>query len=236
MTDQPIVTHEAAVKNIYQKLQEARVRLGSLNLKKTGENKYSNFTYYELSDFLPSVNKINNDLGLMTFFEIKKNESGEKIGYLEIINSEEPNQVLTFSSETANVEIGKKSDGKGGASDIQNIGGKQTYLRRYLFIMAYEFSESDLVDAEGPSKPAKSLDKMTIDQIMATKTKQELIDVCKALVEKDPAARDSIEEAFAIRKRELLKEDEPGGTLKRTEINLSQPTSAGGGGGNANPQ
>ena len=45
-------------KNIYEKLQECRVELQKMNLKKTGENKFAGFKYYELADFLPTVNEL----------------------------------------------------------------------------------------------------------------------------------------------------------------------------------
>ena len=37
--------------NVYSKLQTARVRLQESNLKKSGENKFAGFKYFELGDF-----------------------------------------------------------------------------------------------------------------------------------------------------------------------------------------
>ena len=44
--------------NIYEKMQKAKVDLQKEDLKKTGENKFSNYKYYELGDFMPAINKI----------------------------------------------------------------------------------------------------------------------------------------------------------------------------------
>lgn len=54
-----------------QKLQKARIMLQKRNLNKTGFNKIANFKYFQLSDFLPSVNEIFDELGLFSEFNIK---------------------------------------------------------------------------------------------------------------------------------------------------------------------
>ena len=54
--------------NIYQKLQKSRVELQNKKLKKTGMNKYSNYDYFELGDFLPGINEICEKNGLATIF------------------------------------------------------------------------------------------------------------------------------------------------------------------------
>ena len=44
--------------NLFQKLQEARVRLQDLNVKKSGQNSFAKYSYYELGDILPAINNI----------------------------------------------------------------------------------------------------------------------------------------------------------------------------------
>jgi hypothetical protein len=44
--------------NIYEKLQKIKLELLEANIKKTGENKFSKFKYYELSDFVPEIVKL----------------------------------------------------------------------------------------------------------------------------------------------------------------------------------
>ena len=44
--------------NVFEKLQNCRVELQKMNLKKTGENKFAGFKYYELADILPSINEL----------------------------------------------------------------------------------------------------------------------------------------------------------------------------------
>lgn len=120
--------------NIYQKLQKSRVDLQKKDLKKTGFNKYSNYTYFELGDFLPSINEICNENGLSTIFEFEST-----LAKLTVIDVDNIESKLEFSTP---IEIAVLK----GCSSIQNIGGTQSYARRYLYIMAFEIAESDTID------------------------------------------------------------------------------------------
>ena len=120
--------------NIYQKIQKARVDLQNKDLKKTGHNKYSNYKYFELGDFLPHINDICNELGLYTEFNYE-----EKLATLTVYNVEnlEEKRVWTTPVEVAILK---------GCSAIQNIGGTQSYARRYLYVMAFEIAETDALE------------------------------------------------------------------------------------------
>jgi len=167
-------------KNVYERLQSARVELQTKNLKKSGKNTYSNFTYYELRDFLPTLNTIMLSSGLMTVFSIvKTNEVEEAI--LEVFNSSKPEEKITFRLPTAEVEIGKKKDGTGGADPIQNLGGKTTYMRRYLMMNAFEIVESDYIDK---NPITEELDEKSIEMVNGAKSLDELGQVYKDLVAK----------------------------------------------------
>ena len=48
--------------NVFEKLNEARVRFQSANVKKSGKNSYAGYTYYELADILPAINQIGKEL------------------------------------------------------------------------------------------------------------------------------------------------------------------------------
>ena len=126
-------------KNIYQKLQSARVKLQQLALKKSGENKFAQFKYYELADFLPSINEIFNELGLFSQFNIV-GEVSLGTATLTIVNIESSDQVITFSTPTA--EAGVK-----GTTPVQSLGAVHTYLKRYLYLNALEIVENDVLDA-----------------------------------------------------------------------------------------
>ncbi len=124
---------EAVKTNVYNKLARARVMLQSSGIKKTGWNKFSNYSYFQLDDFLPRINEIFSQIGLFSAFSIE----GET-ARLNIYDSD-TTEFITFKSPIA--ESGIK-----GASPIQNLGGVHTYMRRYLWLMAMEIVESDAVD------------------------------------------------------------------------------------------
>ena len=123
-------------KNVYEKLQEARVILQEKNNKKSGKNKFANFSYYELADFLPSINEIFRKLKLFSMFNIRDNTAT-----LVIINVENITDTITFESPIAEAEIK-------GSTPIQCLGGIHTYMKRYLYLNALEIVESDMFDSK----------------------------------------------------------------------------------------
>lgn len=138
--------------NVYRKLAKARVMLQSKKLKKSGQNKFAGFSYFELADFLPAVNEIFDELGLFAQFriedeydEVVDSDTGLIIhqpacAYLRIRNCDKDGEEITFSSGIADA-------GTKGASPIQQLGSVHTYMRRYLYMEALEIVESDGLDA-----------------------------------------------------------------------------------------
>lgn len=129
--------------NLYAKLQKVRVELQKKKLKKSGVNKFSNYTYFELQDFLPEINKLCYENGLSTIFNFN-----EDCAYLVIVNTEDPSENETFSTP---VQIATLKS----AAAMQNIGATQSYARRYLYIMAFEIAENDLIDAGNVDEEAE---------------------------------------------------------------------------------
>lgn len=151
-------------KNIYGKLQATRVALQKRNIKKTGVNKFSGYTYFELGDFLPSANEVLLDHGLFTrvFFR-------EKYAYLIVYNIDNPKERIVFTSPMADAVLK-------GTHPIQNIGAVETYQRRYLYMLALEIVESDFLDATtgansnahlGNDFVANKIEKATPNQLKA---------------------------------------------------------------------
>lgn len=193
-------------KNVHQKLLDVRLALQELKLKKSGKNEFSKFSYYELSDFLPSLNKLAVEHGLLTNFYIEpKNGERAEQASLEIINANNPDEAIVFCAPTAEVEIGRKKDGTGGAEPIQNLGGKITYMRRYLLMMAFEIVESDYVERQEQKAPLE-LDPESIKKIEDTKTVEELIAVCRELKEKKGARYHNLLTRYYTEKKQALEE------------------------------
>ena len=48
--------------SIFEKLNKARLQFQSMGVKKSGKNAYAGYSYYELSDIIPAINKIADEL------------------------------------------------------------------------------------------------------------------------------------------------------------------------------
>jgi len=57
---------------VYAKLQKARMMLQAAPLKKSGHNKFAGYQYFELGDFLPTINQIFHELGLCSVVSFTK--------------------------------------------------------------------------------------------------------------------------------------------------------------------
>lgn len=147
--------------NIYQKRQECIVGLQKARLKMTGKNTYSNYEYFELGDFLPELNTLMQQNHLAAIFKYTNEEAT-----LTIIDTDKIEDQLTFSTP---VELTQLK----GCNGMQNIGGTQTFARRYLYIMAFEISEPDTVN-NGEIDEEAEFRRKKIDEIKV-KTVEEML-------------------------------------------------------------
>ena len=129
--------------NVYKKLMESRIKLQSMELKKSGHNKFANYKYFELGDFLPQIQDIFNKIGLCSFISFTS-----EYATLTIVDTEDNSQVV-FTSPMAEANLK-------GSHAIQNIGAVETYSRRYLYVSALEIVEHDAIDSSEPVAPASS--------------------------------------------------------------------------------
>ena len=120
--------------NIYEKLQEARVELQEMNLKKSGKNSFAQYDYFELADFMPHINRIMLEKKLTGFCSFT-----EDLASLSLVNSEKPEERIVFTSPMSKANLK-------GCHEVQNLGAVETYQRRYLYTTAFEIVEADLLD------------------------------------------------------------------------------------------
>jgi hypothetical protein len=121
--------------NVFSKLNQARTELQRRELKKSGRNKFANYSYFELGDFLPTVQEIFAQIGLCGVVSY-----GAEEAILKIIDTESTDSFIDIRSPMSSAALK-------GAHDIQNLGAVQTYLRRYLWVTAMEIVEHDELDA-----------------------------------------------------------------------------------------
>lgn len=122
-------------KNVYQKLQLARLILQEKKLSKSGKNKFAGYEYFELQDFLPAVQTIFADTGLCAVFRC-----GADTATLTVYNIDNPGESIDFTAPMAAAELK-------GCHPVQNLGASISYLRRYLYVNALEIVEHDALDA-----------------------------------------------------------------------------------------
>jgi hypothetical protein len=130
--------------SVYKKLQEARVMLHHTQLNKSGKNKFANFNYFELGDFIPQVTDIFNKVGLCGVVSFTGDTA-----YLTV-HETEGDGFITFTSPLVYASVEK-------TQPIQNLGSTHTYLRRYLWLMCMEITENDVVDAVEQKAPVKPI-------------------------------------------------------------------------------
>ena len=121
-------------KNIYEKVQIVKQKFLEKNIKKNGENKFANYSYYLLSDIMPNIIELCNDVKLFTGFSFDK-----ELAELFIVNIENTTEQLKYTSPME--ELALK-----GANKIQSLGGVETYQRRYLLMAAFDIIENDMFD------------------------------------------------------------------------------------------
>lgn len=126
--------------NVYKKLQAARAKLHKTPLGKSGKNSFAKFNYFELSDFLPEVTEIFNDLGLCEVINFNTDTAT-----LTIHDADSDGQIV-FTTPLVYADMGK-------VQSIQNLGATHTYIRRYLYLLAMNVLENDVVDAAEPKAP-----------------------------------------------------------------------------------
>jgi hypothetical protein len=191
---------------VYKKLINARNMLQTKELTKSGHNKFAGYKYFELGDFLPAVQSIFQEVGLV--------------------------DVISFTAETATMTIFDVEDGSSivftspmgsaslkGCHEVQNIGACTTYQRRYLYTTALAISESDALDATTAKEEPKGITAVpiTAQQIssinaLIEQTQSDVARLCKFFEKPSIALLDRVQANQAI---EMLQK-------KLGETNVSQ--------------
>jgi hypothetical protein len=136
--------------SVHKKLMQARVTLQGTKLHKSGHNKFAQYYYFELGDFLPEIQNIFNNLGLCGVVSFTN-----EMATLSITDMED--------GTTLNITSPMSSAALKGCHEVQNLGAVQTYLRRYLWVTAMEIVEHDalepLTGSEAPKAEPKAAPK-----------------------------------------------------------------------------
>ena len=160
--------------NVFEKLNEARLRFQNAGVSKSGHNKFAGYTYYELADILPVINKLANELKFCCIINYKQDLA--TLDFCDI----EKDEKITFSCPMCTTTVK-------GATEVQCEGAVITYLKRYLYQNCFEIVEADMLDGTlDPS--AESEVENLIKQVkskMSTMTDEQLDFTNKAISARD---------------------------------------------------
>lgn len=125
--------------SLNESIIKIRCELQKKNLKKSGHNKFAGFDYFELADFLPTLNELMMAEGVNDIFGI---EDGEAV--LVLVKDKECN---TYKIPFTQFATPLNKSGQPSMQDIQYLGALNTYYKRYLYLNAFGITDGDIIDA-----------------------------------------------------------------------------------------
>lgn len=139
-------------KTLNESIISIRVKLQDSHVKKTGKNDYAGFSYFELADFLPTLNKLMLEEGVNDLFTIETDINEQSVAKLTLIKGEEKQEYkMPFIRFDTPINIKKDKDTGEirevkSMQDIQYLGALNTYYKRYLYLNAFGITDKDIID------------------------------------------------------------------------------------------
>ena len=165
--------------NIYQKINAIRLDFEAKNIQKNGINRFSEYKYFELADITPAILELNKKYGLTTLISFTP-----ELATLTVVDADSGDTVQ-FVSPMAVQAMPKNT----GATEVQQLGAVQTYLRRYLYVLYLDIVEKDLADElQGEPETKKEEPKKT--KIKTPKSNRPATPTERASVKKDIIDKD----------------------------------------------
>ena len=159
---------------VLKRLQTVRNELQKKELKQSGKNGFSNYSYFQISDFINYVTTLSNEHGITPILTFSK-----EVATLTIYNSDDKEDFIVF--ETPFILAEMKS-----AINIQKLGSSITYIKRYLYMLAFEISDADGIDCldakneiPEPKVDNEKEDKIAIIKMKAKNNKELIIETMK---------------------------------------------------------
>lgn len=143
----------AEIKNLRQKLQEARLLLKEEKIEKSGKNSFTKINYFTLQDIEPAITRVSEKSRLTPLFTFTKEKA------ILTIADWDSEETLVFESPMV-----EQKDSK--MNEIQILGSLETYQRRYLYNIAFALNESD---------DDQQQDSLAYHDIMAVKNRIEVL-------------------------------------------------------------
>jgi hypothetical protein len=144
--------------SLHRSIIKIRVELQKSTIRKSGQNKFAGFSYYELADFLPTLNELMLKEGVNDVFTIH-----EGVASLTLIKDDESQ---TYKIPFINFDVPLNKSGQPSMQQIQYLGALNTYYKRYLYLNAFGITDGEFIDAMDSTQIYKSLsDEQVLDLI-----------------------------------------------------------------------
>lgn len=138
------------VRNVYQKLIEAREKFLASEVNRSGKNMNLEFQYFELKDIVPPITHIFKELGLVGIMKFT-----DTVATLTIVNTENGEESIEFTAPFNQIQPIISNAGKQVTNDMQALGSSITYMRRYLYLIAMDICVNDEIEPNiGEKVPA----------------------------------------------------------------------------------
>jgi hypothetical protein len=159
---------------VFEKLNEARLRFQNAGIQKSGQNKFAGYTYYELADILPVINKLANELKFCCVVNFTP-----ELATLDFCDLEGDGRIQ-FTSPMAEAQLK-------GCQPVQCLGGAETYLKRYLYQNCFEIVEADMLDGTMNPSAESEVDSLIaqVKSKMSTMSDEQLDFTNKAIAGRD---------------------------------------------------
>ena len=124
------------IKNIYQKLAEARKIIRESKVKKEGTNEYSKYDYFTPEQVEALVADATTATKTICLTSLRKDEFGY-FQTLSFVSLENPEERIEFELRTEKGEVTA-------TNDTQKMGSTDTYSERYIKMKVFQIKDNNL--------------------------------------------------------------------------------------------
>lgn len=121
--------------NVYQRLLTARAKFLEHGVSKSGKHMELRYKYFELDDIVPIAISIFTEVGLVPLVSFTDEQA-----VMTMVNTDNPDETIQFSCPMRYPSENKM------VNPVQALGSAQTYLRRYLYMIALDICEPDTIE------------------------------------------------------------------------------------------
>jgi hypothetical protein len=124
--------------SLHKSISTIRVEIQRRSLKKSGKNNHAGFAYFELSDFLPTLNELMLSEGVNDVVSFTDNAT------LTLVKDDERE---VYSIPFTHFQTPTTKNGSPMMQDVQYLGAMITYYKRYLYMSAFGITDGEVIDA-----------------------------------------------------------------------------------------